>query len=334
MTDLTFDVVGAQGPREYFEHLTPEALAHAYIFSGPEGVGKKTFGRRLAQSLLCRAEKSGVVGYDGTCVSCALFRANSMHPDFLEHEGALRIGERDAAVRSGDDELSARELVRRLTLESYAGGMRVLLLGDLEFATHHAANALLKFFEEPPRGVVLFITTSSPSSLLSTIRSRAIEVRFPLLSQREVAEILTRKGHDGNESEAGARLAQGSVTRALAALESEEASVRTQTVRWFFEVVAGGTPEEGWAARETLDAGLEVLKGLVRDWIVLQSSKREPLFSDYTAELRKLPTLSPENVNAVLDRIDEAQRLARTNVSPTMVSEIVRMAIGSAAGVA
>lgn len=330
LSDLKFDVIGAQGPREYFEHLTPETLAHAYIFSGPEGVGKKTFARRLAQSLLCRAEKHGVVGYDDTCASCALFRAGAMHPDFLEHEGALRIGERDAAARAGDD-LTARELVRRLSLESYTGGMRAALLGDLEFATHHAANALLKFFEEPPSGVVLFITTTSPGALLPTIRSRAIEVRFPLLSPHEVAEILSRKGFDGHESESGARLAQGSMTRALAALESEEASVRAQVARWFFDVLAGGTPEESWASRETLDAGLEVLKGLVRDWIVLQNSKRPPLFTDYSAELHNLPALPAERMSAILDRVDEAQRLARTNVSPTMVSEIVRMALGSVA---
>ncbi len=326
MNDLAFDVIGAQGPREYFEHLTSETLAHAYVFSGPRGVGKKTFARRLAQSLLCRADKPGVIGYDDTCASCALFRAGAMHPDFLEHEGALRIGERDAGVRLGDD-LTARELIRRLSLESYSGGMRVLLLGDLEFSTHHAGNALLKFFEEPPRGVVLIMTTISPESLLPTIRSRTIEVRFPLLSQRDVAEILTRKGLDARECENGARLAHGSVTRALAAIESQEASVRTQVARWFFDVVAGGTPEEGWASRETLDAGLEVLKGLVRDWIVLRSAQGPPLFSDYAEELRKLPVLPATHMSAILDRVDEAQRLAQTNVSPTMVSEIVRMAL-------
>lgn len=329
---LDFDVVGAAGPRAYFERLTPQTLAHAYILSGAEGVGKKTFARRLAQSLLCSVPKTAVLGYDGTCVSCRLFAREAHHPDLLEHQGTLRIGERDAASGFGADDLTARDLVRQLSLESYTGGMRVLLLGDLDFATHHAANALLKFLEEPPAGVVLLITTSAPSRLLPTIRSRAIEVRFPLLRRDEIAEILRRRGYDAAQVESGAQLGQGSASRAIAALEGEEASVRAQAARWFFEVVAGKTPEESWASRETLDAGLETLKGLVRDWLAMHAAQAAPLYSDYASELRALPALPPKRMASILAHLDDAQRLARTNVNPTMVSEIARMALtGSAA---
>ncbi len=327
---LVFDVVGAEGPRAYFGLLTPETIAHAYVFSGASGVGKKTFARRLAQSLLCSAPKRGVLGYDGTCRSCVLFAASAFHPDFLEHDGTLKIGERDVAARFGDEGLTARDVVRQLSMESYVGGMRVLLLGDLDFATHHAANALLKFFEEPPRGVVLLITTSSPGRLLATIRSRALEVRFPMLSRAKVEEILRRKGYDDERAKAGARLSQGSATHAIAVLEGEDASVRAVAARWFFDVVAGANPEESWATRDTLDAGLEVVKGLVRDWIAL-AVKRDPLFADYAKPLRALPALRPEAVAGVLRGLDDAQRLARSNVSPAMASEIVRMALSGAA---
>ncbi|HUY40537.1 MAG TPA: hypothetical protein VMV82_03105 [Candidatus Dormibacteraeota bacterium] len=325
--ELSFDVVGAHGPRAYFEHLTRDSIAHAYVFSGPDGVGKKTFARRLAQSLLCAAPKPGVLGYDRVCPSCRLFEMQAYHPDFLEHDGTLKIGDRDTPARFGDETLTARDLVRQLSMESYVGGMRVLLLGDLDFATHHAANALLKFFEEPPAGVVLLLTTPSPGTLLSTIRSRALEIRFGLLSRAEVADILRRKGYDAAQAEAGALLSQGSVTQATAALETEEASVRTQAARWFFDVVAGGTPQEGWASRETLVLGLEVLKGLVRDWVAVHEAKRAPLYADYDDALRSLPPLSGAALGAILGRIDDAQRLARTNVSPSMASEIVRMAL-------
>ncbi len=107
--------------------------------------------------------------------------------------------------------------------------------------------------------------------------------------------------------------------------------MRAQAARWFFEVVAGKTPVDGWATRETLDAGLEALKTLVRDWIAVSVAQSEPLFGDYAAQLRALRPLSAEAVRLILGRLDDAQRLARTNVSPAMVSEIARMALTGAA---
>jgi len=302
VSELQFDVAGAEGPKRYFEALTPDRLAHAYLFSGPPGAGKKTFARRLAQSLLCLAPKTGVLGYDGTCSSCALFRGESAHhPDFIEHEGVLRIGDQDA--RAGfheSEELSSRDLVHLFSLQSYGGGRRILLLGDVGFATHEAANALLRFLEEPPRGVVAILTSATPGRLLPTIRSRLIELRFP------------------------------NVARSLEALEGEEDSLRAQVVRWFFESLAGNSPQDAWASRETLDDGLETVKTLVRDWIVASGGDGAALLSlDQAERLRGLAAIDRRAATALLGKLDEAQRLARTNVNPALVSELVRMALTS-----
>ena len=332
MSELHFDVAGAEGPKRYFGALTPDRLAHAYLFTGPQGVGKKTFARRLAQSLLCLAPKNAVLGYDGTCSSCTLFRGESAHhPDFLEHEGVLRIGDRDAAMGFYEsEELSARDLVRQLSLQSYSGGLRILLLGDVTFATHEAANALLKFLEEPPQGVVMILTTATPARLLPTIRSRAIEIRFSLLSSADVRTVLERMQFGPDEASLGASLGGGSVTRALAALEGEEESLRAQVVRWFFESVEGKSPQETWATRETLDDGLETVKTLVRDWIVASGNDGAALISlDQAERLRKLKPIDARAAVALLGKLDEAQRLARTNVSAGMVGDLVRMALTS-----
>jgi len=326
---LQFDVAGALGPRRYFEALTPQTMAHAYLFSGPPGVGKRTFARRLAQSLLCSAPKSGVLGYDGTCSSCRLFKgAETHHPDFLEHTGTLKIGDPDASIGFADaDELTSRDLVRLLQLQSYEGGMRVLVLAEIEFAGPPAANALLKFLEEPPGRVVAILTTSSPGRLLPTIRSRLLDVRFPPLAKEQVGEILLRMGRTPEDAQRGALLGAGSVTRALAALEGDDESLRTRVARWFFEAVDGRTPQDAWATRDTLDDGLETVKTLVRDWIAGTAGAATPAAADLAAEIRALRPLEPAAAIAVLEKIDDAQRLARTNVSPAWVSELVRMAL-------
>ena len=333
MSELRFDVVGAAGPKQYFAALTPQRLAHAYLFSGPSGVGKKTFARKLAQSLLCLAPKDGVLGYDGTCASCTLFRGESAHhPDFLEHQGVLKIGDRDAPMGFYEgEELSARDLVRQLSMQSYSGGMRLLLLGDIDFATPPAAaTALLKFLEEPPRGVVMILTTATPGRLLPTIRSRAVEVRFPLLSKAQVREILSGLHYGREDAERAASLSGGSAARALATLEGEEESLRGHVVRWFFESVGGNSPKDSWVTRETLDDGLETIKTLVRDWIVASGYDGVALVSlDHTERLRRLRPLDGRAAVVLLGKLDEAQRIARTNVSPTLVGEFVRMALTS-----
>jgi DNA polymerase-3 subunit delta' len=331
VSELQFDVIGAEGPKRYFAALTRDRLSHAYLFTGPPGVGKRTFARRLAQSLLCAAPKNSVLGYDGTCASCALFRGeNAHHPDFLEHEGILKIGDRDAAMGFYESEgLSARDLVRQLSLQSYSGGLRILLLGDIGFATHEAANALLRFLEEPPRGVIMILTSAAPARLLPTIRSRAIEVRFPLLSNAEVRAILERMQYGAEELQLAASLAGGSVTRALAVLEGEEESLRAQVVRWFFESIAGKSPQDTWATRETLDDGLETVKTLVRDWIVASRASAPLISLDQAERLRDLKTIDERAAVTLLAKLDEAQRLARTNVNPGMVGDLVRMALTS-----
>jgi DNA polymerase-3 subunit delta' len=332
VSKLQFEVIGAAGPKRYFEALTPERLAHAYLFTGPAGVGKKTFAQRLAQSLLCLAPKSGVLGYDGTCSSCVLFKGDGAHhPDFLQHEGVVKIG--DPEARAGfyeSDQLTARDLIHQFSMQSYSGGRRVLLLGDVVFATHESANALLKFLEEPPRSVVMILTSAAPGRLLATIRSRVIDVRFPLLSNAQVREVLERLHYGDRDAELAASLGGGSVTRALAALEGEEESLRAQVVRWFFESLEGKSPQETWANRETLDEGLETIKTLVRDWIVAGGRDGVALVSvDHADRIRRLQPIDPRMAVALLGKLDEAQRLARTNVNAALVGEFVRMALTS-----
>ena len=254
MIDGNFDVIGAAGPRAFFEHLTAATLSHGYLFTGAQGVGKKTFARELARSLLCVTPKRTLLGWCGVCSGCALVEAGT-HPDSYFTEGQLKIGDRDGGGFHDAEEATARDLVRQLSMHSYAGGKRVFVIGDPDF-TLAAANALLKFFEEPPAGVVLILTTSAVGRILPTIGSRLVEVTFPLLSDAEVVRILERRGIASEDAERAATVANGSATRALAYLDEGEGATRDAAVEWFFAAAQGDAADAtGWATRPALEAG-------------------------------------------------------------------------------
>lgn len=328
MIDGRFDVIGAEPPRAFFEHLSGATLSHGYLFTGPAGVGKKHFARALAQSLLCVTPKRSLLGWCGTCSGCMQFEAGT-HPDFYSAEGQIKIGERDAGTGFHEsDEATARDLVRQLSMHSYAGGRRVFILGDPDF-TPAAANALLKFFEEPPAGVVLLLTTAAPGRIMPTIRSRLVEVPFPLLAENELIAILERRGIAREDAERAAAVANGSAARALAYLDEGEGATRDAAVEWFFAAVRGDEADaSGWATRPTLEAGLETVKMLTRDWIALGLGGSAPLLArDQRSRLEGLPQRNAPAYAKVLATISDAERIARTNVSPPLVADLVRMAL-------
>lgn len=331
-----FDVVGASGPKTYFGSRTRSTLGHAYLFTGLPGVGKKTFARRLAQSLLCGENDSidsPLLGYCGLCSSCHLFSSQSgTHPDFLEHRGSLKIGESDGALGFHESEdMTSRDLVRQLTMRSYSGGMRILLLGDLEFATHHAANALLKFVEEPPAGVLLLLTTTTPGRIIPTIRSRLSELRFSPLCNDDIVHVLRNEGVATESARSVAGLAHGSLFHARALLGDSQSSLRATVTTWFFDAVAGRTPEESWATRDTLNEGLELVRTLARDWVVFSTQTQTSALATETVErMRELDRITPRAAVALLASLDEARVIAASNVPSAMVAERMRMALVAA----
>lgn len=330
-----FEVLGARAPLAFFTTLDPSRLAHGYLFTGPAGVGKKTFARRIAQSLLCETPKATLLGYCGTCIGCKLFAA-STHPDFVSSEGTVKIGT-EAGSALHDEDLSSRDLVRELSLRGYRSRYRVVVLADVSFATHEAANALLKFFEEPPAGVVVILTTAAPGSLLPTIRSRFVEIAFGPLPLADVETALVSSGVDHVKARLAAAVSLGSITRARAVLDEDGAGVREASFAWFENAMRGEPADasflrlddrslSGAEKRALVGELIELVRIAARDWAVaaLTADGVPPLAGDQRARLARIPARDPVATAALLGAVADAERIANTNVSAGLVVDYLR----------
>lgn len=206
---------------------------HAYLFDGPDGVGKERTARALSARLLCRGDEAaegaalpglptpeGGMDACGACASCRLF-ASGNHPDLHVIERSLHRAHPDARIRAQRGIEIGIDLVRHFLIDHAAasptlGRRRVFVIREAERMNVEAQNALLKTLEEPPGRSCMVLVTSSAGRLLPTIRSRCQLVPFGLLPPTFVREQLRHAARiDDAAATALAGLAQGRLGAAL-----------------------------------------------------------------------------------------------------------------------
>ena len=201
------DFVGNKATISYLEQaIANDNVSHAYLFCGPEGVGKTKAGLHFAKLLLCESEKP--LDCKG-CPSCKLFESGS-HPDFhhLDKEAVLV------------DEV--RELISSLELRPYRGKGKVALVSHTERLTNQALNSFLKTLEEPTSQTTIILTTENKNNLLPTIVSRARQVNFGLSADRQIFEHLNIEMSVKKEEAARiTSLASGRIGVAIALSEND-----------------------------------------------------------------------------------------------------------------
>ncbi|MBF0429049.1 MAG: DNA polymerase III subunit delta' [Magnetococcales bacterium] len=184
---------------------------HAWLFHGPQGVGKRTTALALIQSLFCpqpvRLPNGGVSGC-GDCSSCRKCLTGN-HPDLQW----LELQEKK--VRISVEQV--RELAHFIAFSPLESPWKAAIVDDAAQMNAAAANALLKTLEEPPPGSMLILITHHPGGLLPTIGSRCQKERFFPLSEEQILTILERLkvGKTLEERQEAARLAVGSVGHAV-----------------------------------------------------------------------------------------------------------------------
>jgi DNA polymerase III subunit delta' len=234
------DVIGQHHAKGILERaLEKSRVAHAYLFSGPEGVGKEALALTFTKALFCKSDD------ERPCDECAnCRRINSFqHPDvsFLFPSSAKNVDEERAILDSvqndpykrskpwatptiGIDKI--RELRHQATLKPLEG-RRLIIIAEADRMTIPAANSLLKLLEEPPDTMHLVLTASKINSMLPTILSRCQEIRFGPLSDNDIEWALVEKRNVAPEqARILAGMSQGNFRRALDWMDESFAASR------------------------------------------------------------------------------------------------------------
>ncbi len=217
--------------------LAQGRLPHALIFTGPEGVGKRTCALRIAKALQCEKHESPACG---ACPQCHKIE-KGLHADVI----TLTL-EADASQIKIEQ---IRKLRSTLEFEPLEGSAKIYLIDPAERMTAGAANALLKALEEPPPTTYFFLITTNSRELMATIRSRSQTYQFSPVPLEEI-----RKA--GIVDERVVRWSQGSVGRALET-DTEELLLEREMLLSFLETVMTARAE---GLVDLISAGAELAR--------------------------------------------------------------------------
>src|SRR5512142_3430061 len=312
-------IEGHEGPVTILKRaLANRTLAHAYLVSGAEGIGKKMTALALAAALNC--PERGPDGGCGLCPSCRKV-ASGGHPDvhLLAPDGEeIKIDQ-------------IRKVQADLSLRPFEGAKKVLIVDFAERMNPASANAFLKTLEEPPGDALIILVTAMPQGLLPTIRSRCQELRFQPLPRHTLAQALARKrGISGEDAWFLAALAQGSMGRGLEMDAEQEKAERDGIMDLWLGLSRLSAAEvlalaEGFAKdRERLNRLIDIGVECLRDALVYKHTGDERLLVRSGAGERYrswTERFAVPGMLADLDLLVRSRGLLERRVSAQLVAE-------------
>ena len=270
--------------------LDTERPPHAWLFSGPEGVGKAAVALEFAAALNCTGVRDGLAEARpcGECRNCRDTLAGR-HTDveLVAPGGMCDEPEHREHTESRDLRIcQIRRVEHLLSLSPYSGAHRVAIIDAADTLHVEAANAFLKTLEEPPAGAIIILLVERDDRLPETILSRCQRLPFRLIERQTIAQALIERGAAPEQAESIAAAAAGRLGWALRVLEDpamleERGEMLDDVVRLAH---AGRAARFGWAkdaasrdtaVRERYLRELNIWEGWWRDVLLFATGGRE-----------------------------------------------------------
>lgn len=308
-------IIGHELIVNYFQHIiASQQPAHAYLFSGPVGVGKMTTARWIAQGLLCRESNTKPCL---TCQSC-LALTRGLHPDFYLLEPLA-----ETAAISIDQ---IRQLQGQISKKAFYNSFKIIIINRAEDLNQEAGNAFLKVLEEPPGRAVFFLLGNNPRSVLPTIKSRCAEVKFSLVSQEQIVRNLADKFSDEQKNFI-AKISQGKIGLALS-LDGEKIKILIDEQKKLVRLIKA-PPDEQLNYLASLNTAelmpvVESLTNLIRDILFCKLQISGMTYHYFRPELAKIAgqrTLAA--ITSALSRLLDLPRKLNQNINAQLLLQNV-----------
>ena len=295
-------IIGHEPQKEFLRNsVRKNRISHAYLFSGPEGVGKKLVAIGFAKLINC--SEDGAKNLDCECTSCVKTE-KGLNPDVsvfgYPGEKTIKVDH----VR--------QDIERLIHLAPYENPYKVFIIDGAQRMNFNAQNAFLKTLEEPPPNSVIILITTLADLLMPTIRSRCQSVVFQPLETAQVREFMENEKPGDDDTELVSRISGGSISRALGtdedylrkrteyiaclmAVDSKKPLTLFDSVEKIQKDIKGGGPEE-------LKTLFDILSAWLRDSVILKTSgkKEEIVNTDLIERLREYS--EKRNVSELLDK--------------------------------
>jgi DNA polymerase-3 subunit delta' len=340
-------ILGQKKPISLLTTLLRKGIVpHALLFTGIDGIGKRTTALVFAMACNCldpkpeqlfEGEEDSHAAQNrlarvhpcGRCKSCRKIISGN-HPDIIIIEPAgslIKIGQ-------------IRALIHTLALKPFEARRRVVIISDSQTMNPAASNALLKVLEEPPDQTILILTARQLFDLFSTIVSRCQHIRFSPISRKNIMSVLMEKeGVHPDDAAVIATLSNGSIADAL-----DKASLKNRKHwiihrNWLIDEINALTTRPiglllAFAAalsknKDRVPDSLEMIKSYLRDLVICKHCPEKIINTDLTGKIQHTsPKLSTEALLSKISAIQSAQKQiqANANLRLTLEAMIMRLA--------
>ena len=299
---------GQRFAKKYLSNsIKSNMISHAYMFEGPNGIGKNTMARELAATLLEMEN---------------LFNS----PDYIEitpDGNSIKIAQ-------------IRKLQSDILVKPYKS-YKIYVIDEAQKMTVEAQNALLKTLEEPPKYAIIILITNNKESLLDTIKSRCEIIKFTPIPLVEVADYLTQTGVDKNRASLLANFSRGSMQKAIELSESEDFHIMRDEVQKYVETFLTGSMLDIMDIQSSIEKYkdnitnvLDLLVNYFRDIMMVKENVDSSMIInlDRLVFIKNMSTkITYSQLSKIIDIIEETKNKLRSNCNFNISIQVMTLNI-------